>query len=65
MFVVAMLFFAGAETYKFIKRAYFRRRAAKAGPAADMEADVEERVFQRYLTESSMSSGKEEKNEKV
>jgi hypothetical protein len=39
-----------------MKRVFFRRQAAKKGKE-DYSQDVEDRVFQRYMTESSMASG--------
>jgi hypothetical protein len=46
----------GVESYKYMKRVFFRRQAAKKGKE-DYSQDVEDRVFQRYMTESSMASG--------
>ena len=53
VFVESVLFFAGIETYKFGKRAYFRRTEEKQA-GRDLEADLETRHFSRYLTDSSM-----------
>jgi len=49
--IESLLFFAGIETYKFGKRAFLRRRQAKATGGGD---DPENRIFQRYLTDSSL-----------
>lgn len=68
VFIAAIIFFVGSETYKFGKRVFFRQRDAKKGKE-DYSQDVEERVFQRYMTESSLASGsgsdKEKAGEKV
>ncbi|KAK3670232.1 P-type ATPase [Recurvomyces mirabilis] len=54
VFIESVLFFAGVETYKFGKRAMFRRRAVKDEGTSQ---DVEARMFGRYLTDSSLGSG--------
>ena len=55
--ISSAMFFAGVETYKFAKRAWFRRKdSSSMGIGGD--EDVESRVFKRYLTESSMASEK-------
>jgi Na+-exporting ATPase len=66
VFIAAFVFFLGSESYKYMKRVYFRRLDAKKGKG-DYSQDIEERVFQRYLTESSMASGSgsEKYSEKV
>ena len=67
MFIAAFLFFLGAEFYKWTKRVIFRVLDARKGKE-DYSEDVEDRVFQRYMTESSMASGisdREKGNEKV
>lgn len=51
VFVAAVLFFVGVEGWKWAKRVYFRRKAAKDNAAVE---DLETRVFERYLTQSSM-----------
>ncbi|KAK5127708.1 hypothetical protein LTR08_004317 [Meristemomyces frigidus] len=56
VFITAFLFFAGVETYKFAKRRYFRNKAKKLG-SGDVD-DVENKVFRRYLTDSSLGSEK-------
>lgn len=58
------MFFLGSESYKYLKRVFFRRLDAKKGKE-DYSQDVEERVFQRYMTESSMASEPEKGMEKV
>ena len=63
VFIAALLFFLGAETYKYGKRAYFRRQAGKSS-SDDPSLNVEERVFQRYLTGNSTGS-QEKAEEKV
>ena len=55
VFIESVLFFAGVETYKFGKRAIFRRQAAKEEGGSQ---DVEARMFGRYLTDSSLGSEK-------
>jgi Na+-exporting ATPase len=55
VFIVALLFFVGAETWKFSKRVFFRHRARNT-VSTDPNVDVEERVFRRYLTQSSTGS---------
>ncbi|OQN97548.1 hypothetical protein B0A48_16702 [Cryoendolithus antarcticus] len=57
VFIAALLFFLGAESWKFCKRVYFRRQESRKSTSSDPSLGIEERVFQRYLTESSMSSG--------
>jgi len=63
VFISAVVFFLGAESYKYMKRVYFRRLDAKKGKE-DLSQDVEDRVFQRYMTESSMASGSGSEREK-
>ncbi|CAK1355304.1 Calcium-transporting ATPase 3 [Cercospora beticola] len=55
VFIASGLFFAGVEAWKWAKRIYFRRRASKSAKA---EEDLETRVFERYLTQSSMGDEK-------
>lgn len=64
VFICALLFFLGAELYKWAKRIFFRRLDAKKGKE-DYSADVEERVFQRYMTQSSVASGSGSDREKA
>ncbi|KAK5630852.1 hypothetical protein RRF57_006567 [Xylaria bambusicola] len=50
--VASVLFFGGAETWKWTKRVYIRRRDARnhaSGGAAWKDLDVEQRVFAEYL----------------
>jgi len=63
VFICAVVFFVGVESYKYMKRIYFRRSDAKKGKE-DFSQDVEDRVFQRYMTESSMASGSGSEREK-
>lgn len=58
------MFFLGTESYKYMKRVFFRRQDAKKGKE-DYSQDVEDRVFQRYMTESSMASGSGSDREKT
>ncbi|KAL8754933.1 MAG: hypothetical protein Q9199_003995 [Rusavskia elegans] len=51
VFVEAILFFGGVETWKWAKRIYFRRTAKKTG-----KADLEAMVFSRYMNSDSVSS---------
>jgi Na+-exporting ATPase len=64
VFIAAVVFFLGAESYKYMKRVFFRRQDAKKGKE-DYSQDVEDRVFQRYMTESSMASGSGSEREKI
>ncbi|KIX08336.1 potassium/sodium efflux P-type ATPase, fungal-type [Rhinocladiella mackenziei CBS 650.93] len=50
VFVQAALFFLGAETWKWGKRVYFRRRAAKTGSRPE---DLEKRAFGSFMQDSS------------
>ncbi|KJY00439.1 potassium/sodium efflux P-type ATPase like protein [Zymoseptoria brevis] len=56
VFINTILFFVGVEGWKWAKRVYFRRQAAKSTGA---EADLETRMFERYLTQSSQDEEKE------
>jgi len=49
VFVNSALFFTGVEAWKWAKRIYFRRRAAKIGGTAFKDQDVEQRTFAQYL----------------
>ncbi|PPJ60270.1 hypothetical protein CBER1_01249 [Cercospora berteroae] len=55
VFIASGLFFVGVEAWKWAKRIYFRRQASKNAAA---EEDLETRVFERYLTQSSMGDEK-------
>ena len=46
VFVEAILFFGGVETWKWAKRIYFRKRTVKDGGKGD---DVESKVFRQYM----------------
>jgi len=46
VFIEAVLFFLGIESWKWAKRVYFRRQAKKGG---NFKSDVETRVFGQYL----------------
>ena len=50
VFVEAILFIGGVETWKWGKRIYFRTTAKKTG-----KADLESTVFSRYLSDSGAS----------
>jgi Na+-exporting ATPase len=50
VFIAAGLFFAGVEAWKWGKRVFFRRRAAKDKGGRWKDLDIEERVFGEYLT---------------
>ncbi|TDZ33075.1 Sodium transport ATPase 5 [Colletotrichum spinosum] len=56
VFVTAGLFFAGAETWKFGKRVYFRRQDSKRLGKSWRETDIEDRVFGQYFS-GSLSAG--------
>jgi len=56
VFIASFLFFLGVESWKWMKRIYFRRQAKKKSDVSD--EDLETRVFKRYLTESSMDKEK-------
>ncbi|OAR01320.1 hypothetical protein LLEC1_06669 [Akanthomyces lecanii] len=65
VFIEAILFFMGIETWKWAKRVYFRRQARKH--TNDRHDDLEERVFGHYFrtnTQSSVGSGDEALAEK-
>ncbi|CBX94167.1 similar to sodium P-type ATPase [Plenodomus lingam JN3] len=53
VFVAAGIFFAGAESWKWCKRVYFRRQARAATGKVDKNMDIQDRVFGRYYTEDS------------
>ncbi|EMD00620.1 hypothetical protein BAUCODRAFT_81255 [Baudoinia panamericana UAMH 10762] len=58
VFIGSFLFFAGVETYKYGKRAWLRRRAAKTESAVGSQSD-EMKPFARYLTDSSLKKDAE------
>ncbi|KPM46311.1 Sodium transport ATPase 5 [Neonectria ditissima] len=61
VFVEAVIFFLGIETWKWLKRLYFRRQARKE---TGDETDFETRVFGHYYTASSGSQDEESGQEK-
>ena len=64
VFVEAFLFFLGIETWKLIKRIYFRRRAAKKGRGGK-DMDIEERVFGHYFKGGSGHNSGDERSEET
>lgn len=50
VFIAAIIFFAGVETWKWCKRIYFRRQARKVTSKIDKNMDIEDRVFGRYYS---------------
>lgn len=62
VFVATFLFFVGIEGWKYGKRVFFRRRDVKLGVARRGSVDLEERVFERYLSTAISTDG--ESNEK-
>jgi potassium/sodium efflux P-type ATPase len=56
VFINTALFFVGVEGWKWAKRVYFRKQAAKK---TGNDADLETRMFERYLTQSSQDEEKE------
>ncbi|WAO92354.1 Hypothetical protein NCS54_00985900 [Fusarium falciforme] len=61
VFVEAIIFFLGIETWKWMKRFYFRRQARKATGGV---VDLETRVFGHYYEMSSASQDEEVGQEK-
>ncbi|KAK3063922.1 hypothetical protein LTS18_011669 [Coniosporium uncinatum] len=61
VFVETFLFFAGVEAWKWGKRVFFRRRAAKMGESKD---DLEAKVFGKYMTMSREVTTSREDSEK-
>ncbi|KAF2011992.1 sodium P-type ATPase-like protein [Aaosphaeria arxii CBS 175.79] len=59
VFVATILFFLGIEAWKWGKRVFFRRRDSKAGIRRG-SIDLEQRVFERYLS-TAVSTDEEEK----
>ncbi|OAK95120.1 potassium/sodium eff [Phaeosphaeriaceae sp. SRC1lsM3a] len=62
VFIAAGLFFVGAETWKWCKRIYFRRKARSQHGNIDKNMDIEDRVFGQYYSigiDSQESSIKE------
>lgn len=52
VFIEAILFFGGVETWKWVKRIYFRRQARTSAGRGD---DLESKVFEKYMNFSSPS----------
>ncbi|EME48512.1 hypothetical protein DOTSEDRAFT_57843 [Dothistroma septosporum NZE10] len=60
VFVASLLFFLGVEFWKWCKRVYFRRQKAQDYQKSGMSGsgDLETKVFERYLTQSSLGDEK-------
>ena len=56
VFATTFLFFVGIETWKWGKRVFFRRRNGKAGLRRG-SIDLEQRVFERYLSTAVSTDG--------
>ncbi|KAL6150296.1 P-type ATPase [Exserohilum turcicum] len=59
VFIATFLFFLGIESWKWGKRVYFRRVEAKTGGGRRGSIDLEQRVFERYLS-TAISTDNEE-----
>ncbi|RII21309.1 hypothetical protein CUC08_Gglean000471 [Alternaria sp. MG1] len=59
VFVATFLFFLGIESWKWGKRVFFRRRDAKRGVARRGSVDLEQRVFERYLSTAISTDGED------
>ncbi|KAH8726453.1 hypothetical protein GQ44DRAFT_758739 [Phaeosphaeriaceae sp. PMI808] len=57
VFIATFLFFVGVEGWKFGKRVFFRKRDAKAGTGRRGSVDLEQRVFERYLSTAISTDG--------
>jgi len=57
VFVATFLFFLGIETWKWGKRVFFRRRDIKNGVGRRGSIDLEQRVFERYLSTAISTDG--------
>lgn len=56
VFIAALLFFLGCETWKWAKRVFFRRRMMRQG--GGMKTDLEHKAFGEYMKDPSrVSSG--------
>ncbi|KAI0598410.1 hypothetical protein F4775DRAFT_555419 [Biscogniauxia sp. FL1348] len=53
VFIAAILFFIGAEAWKWAKRVYFRRKWKKSTGVAWKDQDIEQRTFSQYLSGST------------
>lgn len=60
VFVATILFFLGVETWKFVKRTYFKMQDKKNGGGRRGSIDLESRVFERYLSTAISSDGDNE-----
>ncbi|KAI1485135.1 hypothetical protein F5X96DRAFT_683050 [Biscogniauxia mediterranea] len=56
VFIAAILFFMGAETWKWAKRVYFRHKWRKSTGIAWKDQDIEQRTFSQYLSGSMEES---------
>lgn len=61
VFVEALLFFLGVETWKWAKRIFFRRREKKLGFTPD---DMEKMAFAEFSGDDARESTSEETQEK-
>jgi Na+-exporting ATPase len=57
VFIATLLFFLGIEGWKFGKRVFFRRSEAKKGGGRRGSVDLEQRVFERYLSTAISTDG--------
>jgi magnesium-transporting ATPase (P-type) len=64
VFIATFLFFVGIEGWKWGKRVFFRRRDAKNGGGRRGSIDLEQRVFERYLSTAISTDGDADSNEK-
>ncbi|KAF1919362.1 hypothetical protein BDU57DRAFT_491645 [Ampelomyces quisqualis] len=64
VFIATFLFFLGIEGWKWGKRVFFRRREAKNGGGRRGSIDLEQRVFERYLSTAISTDGDADSNEK-
>lgn len=60
VFICATIFFLGVETWKFCKRLFFRRMAARRQGLAFKDLSIEDRVFGEYLVGGPEASGEDE-----
>ncbi|KAB2107828.1 Sodium transport ATPase 5 [Alternaria gaisen] len=66
VFIETGIFFAGIEFWKWCKRVYFRRKGAKHGTGkVDKNMEIEDRVFGRYYSRDSSTTGNESVQEKA
>jgi Na+-exporting ATPase len=57
VFIATFFFFLGIESWKWGKRVFFRRRNAKMGIGRRGSVDLEQRVFERYLSTAVNTEG--------